>query len=89
MRCDKMVLANAQVAAFFEDEAHMATPNPTRIRLQDEGITTINDSIDLDEKVFKQDTDNSRRPGGRIQDAADPEATTPTPPFTFGAKSQL
>ena len=83
-----MVLTNAQKIAFFEEQAQMATPNPTRIRLQDEGITDVSDLIDFDKKRFKQVTRNLRCPGGGVPDSEDPEATAPTPPFAFGAKSQ-
>ena len=87
-----MVLTAAQTTAFFEDNDQMALAKATCVQLQQEGIVTVNDLLDFDEKTMKQISDNLRRPGGRIPDpnpAAGAGATILTPPFIFGAKSQL
>ena len=91
-----MVLTAAQVTLFFEDAAHMAIPANTRAQLQQEGIITVEDLSDFDVSELKQIAENLRKPAGRIPDPAAGAvggpplgATVPTPPFVFGAKSQL
>ena len=90
-----MVLSAAETTAFFQDATDMAIPNATRIAMQLEGITAVEDLADFTDDDLKLIADNLRRPPGRI---ADPRAgqrgvpagaTIPTPAFTFGAKSQL
>ena len=87
-----MVLTAAQVTAFFELPAGMAIPHETRIQLQEEGIDDVGDLVDFDKETLKQVADNLRRPGGRVPNP-DPGAAAgamiPTPPFIFGAKSQM
>ena len=85
-----MVLTNAQITQFFEAADQMGIPNETVVRLQAEGITTVDDLVDFDKDTLQTAADNLRRPGGRIQDpepGAAVGATIPTPPFMFGAKS--
>ena len=86
-----MVLTAAQTTAFFEDPAQMGIPHETVLQLVQEGIDSVDDLADFDKDSLQQLADNLRRPGGRIPDP-DPNAaagaTIPTPPFTFGAKSQ-
>ena len=84
-----MVLTNAQTSAFFQDADQMAIPVATVLQLQSEGITTVQDLADFDKDSLVQIADNLRRPGGRILDPNNPLATIPTPPFVFGAKSQM
>ena len=64
----------------------------TRNQLTEEGITSASDLAEFDKESMKQVAENLRRPGGRVADP-DPNsaagATIPTPPFTFGAKTQL
>ena len=73
----------------------MAIPNATRVALQQEGITTVEDLTDFTDSDLKQIVENLRRPPGRTPDPRAgqrgvPAGTIiPTPPFTFGAKSQL
>ena len=87
-----MVLTNNQIVLFFEEATQMAIPAATRLQLRNEGLEQPSDLLDFDHDSLKQITDNLRRPGGRIPDP-DPNAangaTIPTPPFIFGAKSQL
>ena len=86
-----MVLTAAQTAAFFENDDQMGIPHATVVQMQTEGITVVGDLEGFDKETLQQLADNLRRPGGRIPDPnpnAVPGATIPTPPFTFGAKSQ-
>jgi hypothetical protein len=87
-----MVLTAAQITAFFESPAGMPIPHETRIQLQEEGIDDVGDLVDFDKETLKQVADNLRRPGGRVPNP-DPGAAAgamiPTPPFVFGAKSQM
>ena len=84
-----MVLTAGQTAAFFEDEDQMAIPHETVLQLQNEGITDIQDLADFDKETLVQVANNLRRPGGRIPDPAVRGGMVATPPFVFGAKSQL
>jgi hypothetical protein len=87
-----MVLTAAQTTAFFELPVQMAIAHDTRIQLQQEGINNVVDLADFEKDTLKQVADNLRRPGGRVPDP-DPGAAAgamiPTPPFVFGAKSQM
>ena len=86
-----MVLTAAQTASFFENDDQMGIPHATVVQMQTEGITVVGDLEGFDKETLQQLADNLRRPGGRIPDPnpnAVPGATIPTPPFTFGAKSQ-
>jgi predicted DNA-binding WGR domain protein len=87
-----MPLTAAQTTAFFENAAQMGIPHATVIQLQDEGISTVDDLADFDKDTIEQIAANLRRPAGRVPDpnpAAAVGATIPTPPFVFGAKSQM
>ena len=80
-----------QTRAFFEHADQMGTPAATVTQMEAEGITAASDLADFDKDSLQQLADNLRRPGGRAPDpnpAAPQGATVPTPPFTFGAKSQ-
>ena len=86
-----MPLTQAQTVAFFEENAQMGLTNATVLKLQEEGINSVDDLADFDKETFEQIAANLRRPSGRIPDPnpnADPGSTVPTPPFVFGAKSQ-
>ena len=86
-----MVLTNAQVQAFFTDNHQMGIPQATVDQLVHEGIATVSDLSDFDEKSLGQVAETLRKPGGRVPDpnpGAAPGATIPTPAFVFGAKSQ-
>ena len=83
-----MVFTAAQTQAFFEDADQMGIPHATVQQLQNEGITAVDDLAEFDKDSLQQLADNLRRPGGRVPDPNDPNATIPTPPFVFGAKSQ-
>ena len=87
-----MVLTGNQTTAFFENADQMALPRATVLQLQSEGILTVADLSDFDKDTLSQIAENLRRPGGRIPDPsplAAVGATIPTPPFIFGAKSQM
>ena len=61
-------------------------------KLAEEGIISVNDLADFDKDSIKQVAENLRYPCGYVADPdpnANPGATIPTPPFIFGAKSQL
>ncbi len=86
-----MVLTAAQTTAFFEAADQMAIPHATVVQMVIEGITTVDDLAEFDKDSLQQLADNLRRPGGRVPhpDINPPDGTTiPTPPFTFGIKSQ-
>ena len=55
-----MVLTAAQVTAFFQGPDQMGVTAATRAQLQIEGIDTVSDLADLDEKSFKQMCENVR-----------------------------
>jgi hypothetical protein len=87
-----MRLTVAQTTAFFEAPAQMGIPHATVIQLQDEGIATVDDLADFNKDTIEPIAANLRRPAGRVPDpnaAAAVGATIPTPPFVFGAKSQM
>jgi hypothetical protein len=63
-----MPLTAAQTTAFFEQDAQMGIPNETVVRLQKEGITTVDDLVDFDKDTMEQTAANLRRPAGRIPD---------------------
>jgi hypothetical protein len=86
-----MPLTAAQRTVFFEEDAQMGIPNRTVIQLQTEGLSGIEDLEQFDKETIEGIASNLRRPVGRVADpnpgvAAD--ATIPTPPSAFGAKSQ-
>ena len=60
----------------------MSLPSATRVDISQEGIEDLADFVELNDKSFKQITDNLRRPGGRVPNP-DPNtaegATIPTP----------
>ena len=87
-----MVLTANQTTAFFENADQMALPRATVLHLQTEGILAVADLSDFDKDTLTQIAENLRRPGGRVPDPsplAAVGATIPTPPFIFGAKSQM
>jgi hypothetical protein len=63
-----MVLMNNQTQSFFKDVDQMNIPNTNMVRLQAEGILTVDDLVDFDKDTIQQVADNLRHPGGRIQD---------------------
>ena len=63
-----MVLTAAQTTTFFQDANHMAIPNATRVALQQEIITTVEDLPDFLDSDLKQIVENLRRPPGRNLD---------------------
>ena len=87
-----MVFTVTQTTSFFTDVIQMALSKVTRSAIAEEGLIDITDLVEFDSDSMKQNTDNLRRPGGRVPnpdpDAAD-GATIPTPTFVFGAKSQI
>jgi hypothetical protein len=86
-----MPLTAAQTTSFFEQDEQMRIPHHTVIKLQQEGITIVDELIDFNKDTIEQIAVNLRRPAGRVPDPnpnAAPGATIPTPSFVFGAKSQ-
>ena len=86
-----MVLSANATASFFEQDQQMGLPHDTVVRLQAEGIVSINDLAEFDSEAWKQVADNFRKSGGMIPDpaaGAAPGAMIPAPPIVFGAKSQ-
>ena len=49
-----MALRAAQVVAFFEEDAQMGLSTETREQLQVEGITAIDDLVDVDKDFIKR-----------------------------------
>ena len=91
-RPNTMVLTAGQTTAFLENANQMALPHRTVLQLQHEGILTVGDLQDFDKECLSQIAETLRRPGGRIPDpniGAVVGTTIPTPPFVFGAKSQM
>ena len=90
-----MVFPAAQTTTFFQDTNHMVILNATRGTLLQEGITSVEDLTDSTDSDLKQIVENLRRPAGRTPDPRAGQRGVPagttisTPPFTFGAKSQL
>ena len=84
-----MVLTVAQTTAFFEAADQMGIPHETRVQMEEEGIVTVEDLAEFDKDGLQRVADNLRRPGGRIPDPDNAGQTIPTPPFVFGAKSQM
>jgi hypothetical protein len=58
------------------------------MRLQDEGISTIDDLAAFDEDAWKQVSYNFNKPGGMVPNPAVAGEMMPQPPVIFGAKSQ-
>ena len=94
-----MILTANQVVVFFENNEQMVMPRATRLRVENEGITTVADLGEFDKVTLRQIADNLRRPGGHIPDPnyvppnplldLVPEVPTiVTPPFIFGAETQ-
>ena len=87
-----MVFTTAQTTAFFEDAGQMVIPHDTRLQLIKEGIISLDDLAEFDNESLKQIAKNLCWPTGRIDDTnptAPEGAMIPTPPFVFGAKSQI
>ena len=87
-----MVLIVNKTIAFYEDNDQMSLPQATRIQLINEVLEHVHDLLEFDWELIKGIADNLRRPGGRIPNP-DPNAAPGdmilTPPFSFGAKSQM
>ena len=85
-----MVLTADQVTVFFEGASQMDVPCSTRAQSQSKGMTDPSALAGFAEEPMAMISQNLRRPGG-VQDL-DPNstsgATTPTPHFMLGAKSQ-
>lgn len=88
-----MVLTENQTTALFENANQMILTHVTNIHIQNEGNLTVADlAEDFYKDILSQIVDNLYRPGGCIPNAT-PGVTTcstiQTPPFIFGAKSQI
>mgnify|MGYP001106517421 CR=1 FL=1 len=82
-----MVLTAGQTTAFFEHADQMGIPHATVIQLQAEGITMVDDLLELDKDMLKMIASNLSKPAGRVPNPGG-AGTIPTPPFAFGARSQ-
>ena len=71
-----MVLTNAQITAFFTQNAQIALDAATFNQFAVKGIQTIDDLLDFDMDSLDQVANNLRRPAGGVG------------PFTFGVKSK-
>jgi predicted RecB family nuclease len=49
-----MPLTAAQTTAFFEQDAQMGISNETVVQLQQEGITTVDNLVNLDKETMEQ-----------------------------------
>ena len=87
-----MVLTANLTITFYEDNDQMSVPQATRLQLISEGLENVYDLLELDGELIKGIADNLRRLGGSIPNP-DPNAAPGdmilTPPFSFGAKSQM
>ena len=63
-----MVLSSGQATVFFENTNKMAIPNTTRIQLQSEGFTSLDDLVDFDTDNIITISDNMMRPRERVLD---------------------
>ena len=88
----KMVFTVNQIIAFYEDNNQMSLPQATRLQLVSKGLGNVYELLEFYGESIKGIAYNLRRPGGRIPDP-DLNAVRgdmiPTPPFLFGAKSQM
>ena len=65
-----MVLTAAQTTAFFTTQ--MEIPVATYDQMQREGIQSVTDLEDFDEKAVTYLSDNLRKPPGRVPDPNNP-----------------
>ena len=87
-----MVLTDAQITAFFEDDSQMVITEVTGIQLHQEGSNKPINIVEFDKDIFKQVANNLRHPGGRIPDPdpnSDTGATIMMTPFIFLANSYI
>ena len=49
-----MVLTGVQITAFFTEDAQIGIPQATVNHMQQEGITSVDDLIDFDNKSIKE-----------------------------------
>jgi hypothetical protein len=86
-----MPITAAQTTGFFEDAAQMGVPHRTVVKLQEGGITLVDDLAEFRKETISEVAQNLRRPGGR-EPNPDPNvpqgSTIPVQPCVFSAKSQ-
>ena len=83
-----MPMSPEEINAFFTERLQMAIPQATvNGGLMTEGISTVEDLGEFEDKDFKAILDNLRRPGGTIPDPANANNRIPTPSYVIGAKS--
>jgi predicted RecB family nuclease len=56
-----MVVTAAQTTAFFEDPIQMGIPHATVVQLQQEGISMVEDLVDVDKDTIEQIAANLRQ----------------------------
>ena len=77
-----------EINAVFTERQQMAIPQATVTRgLMTEGISTVEDLGEFEDKDFKTILDNLHKPGGTIPDLVDANNRIPTPSYVIGAKS--
>ena len=80
-----MVFTAAQTTSFFEDADQMGLAHRTRVFLQGEGITTVEDLSEFtSDDVWKQIVANARKPPQTVNAAGD---LVDQAPFQIGAKA--
>ena len=87
-----MVFTVNQTTALYEVNDQIHPPQATRLQLVNEGLEHVHALLEFYEELIKGIADNLRRPGGSIPNPNSNDAPgdmIPTPPFSFGAKSQM
>lgn len=81
-------MTQAEIDVFFTERQQMAIPQATiNGGLMTEGIATVEDLGDFEDKDFKAIQENLRKPGGTVPNPADATRRIPTPSYVHGAKS--
>lgn len=81
-------MSQAEIDAFFTERQQMAIPQATvNGGLMAEGIATVDDLGEFEDRDFKAIQENLRKPGGTVPDPADASNRIPTPSYVLGAKS--
>ena len=85
-----MVLTAAQTTNIFENAGNLAIQHDTRVKLQEEGLQTVDDLVNFDDETMKQVAHNLRYHNDRVPDpnpGAAAGATILRGPYQLGAIS--